>query len=490
MTSWAGVVLAVLETGVIVYFLSFHTIQIGISIAAFVAARRRRCRWTRREAGVLLRSDATPGLSVIVPVCDDAAVTAARVGALLDSNLPQFEVIVVTDGSADRTLDRLASEFHLVAAPTVAKPALDTACIRGFYRSLDSQHLAVVDKEHAGEGDAINAGVNVARFELVCVVERESALDSATLVHAITPFLDNPATVAVGGVRRIPADSGVELEGSDAALPTERLAMLQTAEQLRTSWSAYAASFFFNGLRGAPGGVGVYRRAQVVEAGGFEADAFGESADLLIRLQQLCLRRGEPFRIAIQPDLVCRTPAARSLPELRRQRRRWQRSIVRACLAHPRALFNPRYGRIGMVALPCALIFQALGPMIETFGYALTASAVAVGVLDWRYGAIMLLAAPGYGAVAALASVVLQDLAAPACSRASDLLRLAWVSVLGECGYRQLLMTWRARSTLQTLRPTLQTLRQRPLDPQMASQRRSGGETAPFHGAPRIRTAL
>lgn len=128
---------------------------------------------------------------------------------------------------------------------------------------------------------------------------------------------------------------------------------------------------------------------------------------------------------------------------LARQRNRWRRGTLEVIGHHARMLFNPRYGVIGMLALPYFLIFEAARPVIELTGYVLTALAVPFGFLDWRFAELFFLAAVVYGTLLSVASVVLEELSFRRYPRVTDLLRLAAYSVLENLGYRQIATWWR-----------------------------------------------
>ncbi|MFX9495794.1 hypothetical protein ABTO48_21125, partial [Acinetobacter baumannii] len=79
---------------------------------------------------------------------------------------PEFEVIVVADGPKDRTLEVLKEALRLVEVEWVYRRALLTKPVRAVYRSLVYPNLIVVDKENGGKADALNAGLNLARYPL------------------------------------------------------------------------------------------------------------------------------------------------------------------------------------------------------------------------------------------------------------------------------------------------------------------------------------
>ena len=165
--------------------------------------------------------------------------------------------------------------------------------------------------------------------------------------------------------------------------------------------------------------------------------------ELVTRLHRVYRERGQRFRIVFQPEPTCWTEAPESLRMLARQRNRWQRGTLQVLGYHARMLFNPRYGVIGLLAMPYYLVFEAAGPVIELTGYVLTALAIPFGLLDWRFAELFFLAAVVYGSLLSVASVALEELSFRRYPRVTDLFRLAAYGVLENFGYRQLATWWR-----------------------------------------------
>ena len=120
-------------------------------------------------------------------------------------------------------------------------------------------------------------------------------------------------------------------------------------------------------------------RAAVLEAGGYD-HTIGEDAELTLRLHRRMLDTGRPYTIAMALDAVCWTQVPADLRGLRTQRIRWQKGLADALWKHRALLLNPRYGRVGMLALPFFWFSELLGPLVELLGYLLLAAALLLGV--------------------------------------------------------------------------------------------------------------
>jgi cellulose synthase/poly-beta-1,6-N-acetylglucosamine synthase-like glycosyltransferase len=144
-----------------------------------------------------------PPVTIIVPGFNEQATIAASVRSLLQLEYPEYEVIVVNDGSRDATLATLKREFGLALFPEAYWRRLPTKSVHGIYRSAKHPNLRVIDKANGGKADALNAGINAARYPLFCAVDADSILQRDSLHRVVQPFLEDPATIAAGGTVRI-----------------------------------------------------------------------------------------------------------------------------------------------------------------------------------------------------------------------------------------------------------------------------------------------
>jgi cellulose synthase/poly-beta-1,6-N-acetylglucosamine synthase-like glycosyltransferase len=449
-------IVAAVRTGgllTLAYFLICHTVYLLFAAIAAFRLRRHRLRSTREDFATLRASVATPGISILSPAWNEERTVVDSVRSLLALDFPEFEVIVVNDGSTDGTLPQLAAAFELVRAAAAVSPVLPTKAILGVYRSMTEPALTVVDKQNGGKADAINAALNVARFPLVCVVDADSVLEDSALLKIVQPFIEDPTTVAAGGIVRVANDCVIE-DGRivSARLPRALLPLFQSVEYLRAFLSARVALSRARGLLIISGAFGLFRRDVVVEAGGFSTDTVGEDLEIVTRLHRHCRDTGRPYRVAFRPDPVCWTQVPMSLRMLARQRNRWQRGSLEVLQRHAGMIGNPRYGVIGLFALPYFLIFEALAPLIETLGYLVSAVALVFGILNWEFARLLFLVAIVYGSFVSVAAVMLQEASQLRLLTTRELFTLLTAALIENLGYRQLTAWWRLQGTIDFLR--------------------------------------
>ena len=437
----------------VVYFVTLNSLYLLFAIVAFIELRRHRRRWTARDLDVIVRSPATPAISLIVPAYNEEATIGQSLRSLLLLNYPEYEVVVVNDGSTDGTLQAAITAFDLVRADVPHEPKLNTQVIRGVYRSLGHRELLVIDKANGGKADALNAGINAAKHPLVCVIDADSLLEEHGLTRAVLPFLEDPATIASGGIIRVANGCRVE-DGRvvEVGLPSSPLACFQVTEYLRAFLAGRVAQSVMNGLLIISGAFGLFRRDALIAVGGFSTDTVGEDMEVIVRMHKLFRERGEKYRIVFRADPVCWTEVPERIDTLARQRSRWQRGTLQTLSRHRRMLLNPRYGVVGLCAMPYFLIFEALAPIVEVAGYLITLAALMLGWLDWRFAELLFLVSVVYGALISMAAVILEEVSFRRYPRLLDLLLLAMYAVLENFGYRQLALWWRLRGSVDFFR--------------------------------------
>ena len=385
-----------------------------------------------------------PAISILVPAFNEEATISASVRSMMQLAYPEFEIIVINDGSRDRTMDVLRRAFALQPFPEAVNPRLATRPVRAIYRSALHSNLRVIDKENGGKADSLNAGINLARHNLFCGVDADSILAPDSLHRVSRPFLRDPSVVATGGTVRVVNGCGVQgghLTKVD--LPTNLWALFQVVEYLRAflfgrlGWSQLNAMLIISGA------FGLFKTDVVVAAGGYRPKTIGEDMELVVRMHRLLRSQGTPYRIAFVPDPVCWTEVPEDRRTLRNQRIRWQRGLSESLCAHWRLMFSPRGGPPGWIAFPFMAIFEWLGPVVELGGYLFMLVAWTFGLVSWQAFAAFLFVAIGLGILLSASGLLLEELAFHIYPRVGQLGLLAVIVVLENFGYRQLNSWWR-----------------------------------------------
>lgn len=429
---------------------AMYLVQFAIS---FLALRARPPVPDRREVWLQL-SDSTIPISLLVPAFNEQATVVENVRSLLALTYPNFEIIVINDGSADRTLDELIAAFDLRPAVRVFEEAVPHRPIRKIYGSPRYPGLIVLDKENGGKADALNAGINLARMPLVCSMDADSLLENDSLLRAVQPFAEDPAQVlAVGGTIRVVNGCTVRAgQVVEVGLPGEPLVLFQIVEYLRAFLMARLAWSHLNALMLISGAFGIFKRSAVVAVGGYSHGTVGEDIELIVKIHRFIHERGINGEVRFVADPVCWTEVPASLRLLGRQRRRWQRGSLETFFKHIRMLGNPRYGTAGLVGFPYIFISDVLGPPLEVLGYVLIPLLWGAGLLGVEYLLAFLALTFVFGVFLSVGALILEELQLHRYPRPGDLARLTLVAVVENFGYRQINNLWRIAGYWQFLR--------------------------------------
>lgn len=397
----------------------------------------------------------SPPVTVIAPAHNEEASIRVAVRSLLELDYPELEIIVVNDGSRDRTLEELREEFRLRPVRMVYVPLSKSAPLRGLYRSAVDPRLVVLDKEAAGsKADAVNAGLNAATSPYVCVVDADSVLERDALLRIMVPVLEDPKrVVAVGGIIRVLNGSLIEKgQLRRVRLPHKSIEAIQVIEYLRAFLIGREAWAQGNMLMIISGAFGLFRTDLVRAVGGYRANSIGEDLDLVARMHRHLRMQGADYEIRFVPDPMCWTEVPSDLRSLARQRARWQKGLLDVLWPSRGMLFRPRYGRIGCFALPYLWLFELLAPVLETAGIATIILAALLGVLSREFCLQFLIFGYAFATVISIGSVLQEEITYRRYNDWKDVVRLVSYCFFEHFPYRQLHMIWRLQGLWQYLR--------------------------------------
>jgi cellulose synthase/poly-beta-1,6-N-acetylglucosamine synthase-like glycosyltransferase/peptidoglycan/xylan/chitin deacetylase (PgdA/CDA1 family)/spore germination protein YaaH len=279
-----------------------------------------------------------PPVSVIIAAYNEETVIARTVESILRNGYPEMEIIVVDDGSKDRTLAVLREAFD-------GNPA-----------------VRILTQLNAGKSAALNHAISFAQYEILVAVDADTLFRTGTIAKLVRHF-SNPQVGAVSGNARV---------GNRKKWITR----FQSIEYIYGFNLDRRALDYLNAITVVPGAVGAWRKDLVVAQGGFGHDTLAEDADLTLAI------RREGYVIRYEQDAIAYTEAPEDGRSLAKQRFRWSFGTLQAAWKHRDALFVPRYGTLGFVALPSIWLFQVLLSTLSPF--AEVAMLVALTAGNWR----------------------------------------------------------------------------------------------------------
>jgi len=436
---------------VLIYFLCIdfvYTLFLAVSWKQILTYKRRS---SFSDLQPLIQSDLTYPVSIIVPAYNESKTIAESVSSLLKLKYGKYEVIVVNDGSKDKTLEQLINHFNLKRIKKYYYPFISTKEIRGIYKSQNPAYfnLLVLDKENGGKSDALNAGINISQYDHICCIDADSILEDDSLLKAMKPFHEDSTIVAVGGIVRIV--NGCKITSGrvvKVGLPAKVLPIFQIVEYLRAFLSGRMFWNIFQGSLIVSGAFGILKKQMVIEIGGYSTDTVGEDMELVTRIHRVMLERKESYKIVFVPEPVCWTEVPDTIKGLARQRNRWHRGLLETLLRHIKMLLNPKYKMVGMGAMPYFFFIEFLGPIVEGFGYIMIIITFLLGILDLNFALIFLFVSIIYGTMFSVGAVLLEELSFRRYPNVKDVALLLSFGVIENFIYRQLTVLWRIKGTI------------------------------------------
>ncbi len=433
-----------LSVAIIGYFLTINLVYLVLITISFFYIRQQ-----MREKNVfslegLFSSNLYNPISILAPAYNEESTVVASVRSLLQLQFPNYEVIVINDGSKDRTMDVLIENFKLKKVDRYVPLILSHKPIKAIYKSDLYPELLVVDKENGRKADALNTGINVSRNDLICSIDADSVLEPKVLQNMLKCFIEDDTTIAVGGIVRIANDCVFEDNVmKEVRIPKSFYARIQVVEYLRAFLFGRVGWDYLDSLLIISGAFGLFDRQAVLKVGGYLHDTVGEDMELVVRMHRYHREKKIPYRVRFIPEPVCWTEVPEDRAVLARQRNRWQRGLADTLWRHKKMMFNPRYGRLGFFAMPFFFFIEMLGPIVEVGGYVFFFLSWVFDALNLEFALVFLAASILLGMVLSIASVLCEEYTYRRYPNISHIFIMFFYALVENFGYRQMHSWWR-----------------------------------------------
>jgi cellulose synthase/poly-beta-1,6-N-acetylglucosamine synthase-like glycosyltransferase len=445
---WTGIQIVILGFNILIllYFAMLNLYYLTLSIMSSVQLIRFKVRRMGRFRE-MKNNPLLPTVSILSPAYNEEPTIVESVKSQLNVDYPKLEVIVINDGSKDKTIDELKRAFKLVESKRKTKNILETQQVTTVYRSRRHENLFVLDKENGGKADALNAGINFSKSELFCGIDADSLLEKNSLIRLVEEYMTGGENVvALGGIVRIANDCTIkDGEVLKVRVPRKIVPGLQVVEYIRAFLCGRSGFNLINALLIISGAFGLFNKDAVIEAGGYNHDTVGEDMELVVRLHKVMRQQKKPYKVSFVPDPICWTQAPDTLKVLSRQRNRWQRGLLESIFMNKEMILNPKYGPVGMIAVPFFLIFEGFGPFFEVGGYIIMIISLFAGWINLTFFLVFLFLAVIFGVILTMFALILEELTVKKYSDPSDLGRLLMLGLIENFGYRQLVTLWRVQ---------------------------------------------
>ena len=451
-----GVVADVIFWTVVVcaaYLALVNAFYVSLLLVSAVENAVRRRQRSAEDFETLSVSRFTIPVSVLIAAYNEAPMIVPAVRSVLRQDYPEFEVIVVNDGSTDETLERLIDEFELRPRELFYRRTLPTAEVRALYRSEKHPQLTVVDTRNGGKADALNCAFNLARYRYVCGIDGDTVCAEDALLRGMRLVVKDP-----GEVLGVTAHLSITFEPERAAAERGRrsldrhlLSNFQHLDYVRSFFNNRLGWTRLNFMLCTVGAFHIWRRDVLQEVGGFSKEFTCEDIEMTFRVHEKYRREGRAYRILSLPDNVGVTEGPRRIRSLISQRERWQR-VINETVWHYRGMFlNPRYGSVGLIGVPFYLVTEVLAPLFELASLVLLPLSLVLGLLDVTQFLLVVGVVAFMNGVLTSAAVLLDDAASRAYGH-GDLVRLLVLGPLDLVLYRPFIVWARIKGTWRFLR--------------------------------------
>ncbi len=437
------------------YFCMSFTIALSVIyiIQMFVSLFRVRKNYNKHFSDDYLRyvdSNNLLPISLIIPAYNEQENIVQNIRSLMKINYPSYEIIVVNDGSTDRTGELVIDAFDMHPIETSIRYQLPTKNIRGVYFSKKYPNLLFVDKENGGKSDALNAGINISSYPLFTCLDADSRVEKDALLMLALEFIKDSRTVVAGGIVRIANGSKIvdgELKGF--SMPKKLVERFQIVEYYRSFLSGRVFWSATNSLLIVSGAFGLFRKQTVIDVGGYKLNTIGEDMEIVVRIHRYMRKNKIKYKVIFNELSICWTQGPMSMKDIRSQRRRWQIGLMDTLISHRAMTLNPRYGMVGLFSMPYNWIFELFGALIETIGYFLIPFSLIMGELNMFFFVMYFLIAVMLGIILSEGSLVLEQYTHRAAMTAKQSISISIYAILENFGYRQVISIFRVEGILK-----------------------------------------
>ncbi len=405
------------ENTVFLYGAILLIIYALLALFSFLAIRTHLRKESYTNYNNLLTSDLAPGVTVLAPAYNEGLSIIMNVRSLLTLNYPLFEIVLINDGSTDDSLAQLVREFELVSVDFAYDAKIKTRPVTAIYKSKNPAYskLTVIDKENGkSKADAVNAGINIASFNYFVCTDVDCILDKDALLKLLKPVLEEPSkrVIATGATLRIAnsceIDNGVVIRMKP---PRQLLPRFQEMEYVRAFVLGKMGWSYINCVPNVSGGLGLFDKEVAIKAGGYDPQSFGEDMELMVRMARYSCDNGIDYAIRYIPETLCWTEAPATVQVFMRQRTRWARGLAQLMYSHFKMLFNPRYGRAGLITFPYNFFFELLAPIVEITGIIYYIYLIVSGHVNLPYALILMVFVYTYSIMITTAAILWDQIA-------------------------------------------------------------------------------
>lgn len=385
-------------------------------------------------------------VSILVPAYNEEETICDCVESLSYVDYPEYEIVVIDDGSNDNTSNKLINKFELKKVPRPIRRLVKCKNEQFIYEGYikDGIKLILVKKENGGKADALNMGINVSKYPLFISLDADSILQRDSISNIVMPFMEDDTTIAVGGsikvANQVVLDKGQVIK---VMPPKKILTIFQTIEYYRVFLTTRVWFNSFNGNLIISGAFGLFKKNAVLNVGGYDTDTVGEDMDLVVKLHSFYRKNKIKYKIKYEYKAICWSQVPEKLKDLKGQRRRWHIGLITSLNSHRYIFLNPKYGLVGIFSFLYFVVYEMFSCIIDVFGLIIILISYFSGLLNLKFLITFLFIYIFYSVIISLTAIILENYMFKYILKLSTLLKLMLFAFLESFGYRQLCSWYR-----------------------------------------------
>ncbi|GAA0091856.1 glycosyltransferase family 2 protein [Paraclostridium bifermentans] len=385
-------------------------------------------------------------VSILVPAYNEEETICDCVESLSYVDYPEYEIVVIDDGSNDDTSNKLINKFELKKVPRPIRRLVKCKNEQFIYEGYikDGIKLTLVKKENGGKADALNMGINVSKYPLFISLDADSILQRDSISNIVMPFMEDDTTIAVGGsikvANQVVLDKGQVIK---VMPPKKILTIFQTIEYYRVFLTTRVWFNSFNGNLIISGAFGLFKKNAVLNVGGYDTDTVGEDMDLVVKLHSFYRKNKIKYKIKYEYKAICWSQVPEKLKDLKGQRRRWHIGLITSLNSHRYIFLNPKYGLVGIFSFLYFVVYEMFSCIIDVFGLIIILISYFSGLLNLKFLITFLFIYIFYSVIISLTAIILENYMFKYILKLSTLLKLMLFAFLESFGYRQLCSWYR-----------------------------------------------
>lgn len=380
-------------------------------------------------------------VSILVPAYNEESTVADCIESLAHQDYPDYEIIVIDDGSSDNTSSVVVDRFNLKKVARPIRRLVNCRKEESIYEGVINNKIKItlVKKENGGKADALNMGINISNYPLFISLDADSILQKDSLTNIVMPYMEDDTTVAVGG--NIKVSNSVVLDNGEVVkilTPKNLFVIFQTIEYFRVFLTTRVWFNKFNGNLIISGAFGLFKKSAAINVGGYDTNTIGEDMDLVVKLHSFYRKNKLPYSIKYSHKAICWSQVPENYNDLKGQRRRWHIGLITSLYTHKYIFLNLKYGLVGVFSFLYFVIFEMLSCIIDVFGLLLIVVSYFLGFLNIDFLFTFLIVYIGYGVVISIASIILESYSFKNTLNFKSIFVYTIFSVLESFGYRQI----------------------------------------------------